>query len=186
MKYRNPLTQISSLTRSHWDRQGVRPSVRQALGKLLKCGTSELGATVYASENQHLIVNDTCKSAACSSCGHRATVEWQRGWWTILPDGPYKSITFTMPNVLWNIFRENRIAASSLTALAANAIKACATSKNGLRVGILAILHTFNGRLEFNSHVHTMVSGGGLCSSVTPEHLLCRKLLDVMMVSISE
>ena len=29
-------------------------------------------------------------------------------------------------------------------------------------VGVIAILHTFNGRLEFNSHVHTMVTGGGL------------------------
>jgi Putative transposase len=33
------------------------------------------------------------------------------------------------------------------------------------RVGVIAILHTFNGRLEFNSHVHTMVTGGGLSES---------------------
>lgn len=37
--------------------------------------------------------------------------------------------------------------------------------RHGLRVGVIAILHTFNGRLEFNSHVHTMVTGGGLCES---------------------
>jgi Putative transposase len=35
----------------------------------------------------------------------------------------------------------------------------------GLRVGVIAVLHTFNGRLDFNSHVHTMVSGGGLSAS---------------------
>ena len=35
----------------------------------------------------------------------------------------------------------------------------------GLRVGIVAILHTFNGKLEFNSHVHTLVMGGGLSGS---------------------
>jgi hypothetical protein len=29
----------------------------------------------------------------------------------------------------------------------------------------MAILHTFNGQLEFNSHVHTMVTGGGLAGS---------------------
>ena len=38
-------------------------------------------------------------------------------------------------------------------------------AKHGLRVGIIAILHTFNGRLEFNSHVHTMVTAGGLQSA---------------------
>ena len=36
---------------------------------------------------------------------------------------------------------------------------------NGLRVGVIAILHTFNGKLEFNAHVHTMVTGGGLYGS---------------------
>jgi hypothetical protein len=36
------------------------------------------------------------------------------------------------------------------------------SAKYGVRVGVIAILHTFNGRLEFNSHVHTMVTGGGL------------------------
>jgi len=35
----------------------------------------------------------------------------------------------------------------------------------GLRVGVIAILHTFNGELKFNSHVHTMVTGGGLHGS---------------------
>ena len=34
-----------------------------------------------------------------------------------------------------------------------------------MRPGVIAILHTFNGRLEFNSHVHTMVTGGGLHAS---------------------
>jgi len=36
------------------------------------------------------------------------------------------------------------------------------SARYGLRVGVIAILHTFNGQLEFNSHVHTMVTGGGL------------------------
>ena len=34
-----------------------------------------------------------------------------------------------------------------------------------MRVGVIAILHTFNGQLGFNSHVHTMVTGGGLYGS---------------------
>jgi hypothetical protein len=39
------------------------------------------------------------------------------------------------------------------------------SAEYGVRVGVIAILHTFNGKLEFNSHVHTMVSGGGLNGS---------------------
>ena len=58
-------------------------------------------------------------------------------------------------------FRKNRALADALPILAAGAIKALITAKYGLRTGIIAFLHTFNGRLEFNSHVHTMVTAGG-------------------------
>ncbi len=37
--------------------------------------------------------------------------------------------------------------------------------RHGLRLGVIAIPHTFNGRLAFNSHVHTMVTEGGLNES---------------------
>jgi hypothetical protein len=70
-----------------------------------------------------------------------------------------------MPNVLWPLFRDNPRLAKALPALAAAAIQGRMAARHGLRVGVIAILHTFNGKLEFNSHVHTMVTGGGLCGS---------------------
>src|SRR5438128_11182558 len=44
----------------------------------------------------------------------------------------------------------------------ATVIQAHVCAIYSLRVGVIAILHTFNGQLEFNSHVHTMVTAGGL------------------------
>jgi len=70
-----------------------------------------------------------------------------------------------MPNVLWPLFRDNPTLAKALPALAAGVIQAHAATRHSLRVGVMAILHTFNGRLEFNSHVHTMVTAGGLQDS---------------------
>jgi hypothetical protein len=67
-----------------------------------------------------------------------------------------------MPKELWPFFRDNRRLAKALPVLAAAVIQARMGAKYGVRVGVMAILHTFNGRLEFNSHVHTMVTGGGL------------------------
>jgi hypothetical protein len=126
-----------------------------------------LGAEVYASETEEKVVYHTCKSRACPSCGYRATVQWQRERWAALPEVPYKGITFTMPDVLWPLFRDNCPLAKALPVLAANILQAWASGRHGLRVGVIAILHTFNGRLEFNSHVHTMVTAGGLQSSGT-------------------
>jgi hypothetical protein len=70
-----------------------------------------------------------------------------------------------MPRELWPFFRDNPRLAKALPALAAKLIETRVSAKYGLRVGVIAILHTFNGKLEFNSHVHTMVTGGGLYAS---------------------
>jgi len=164
MKYL-PLKQILTQTRAYWDRDETRPAVRDAFRKALLCGTPALGAEVYASEKQERIVCHTCKGKGCSSCGYRATVTWQRGRWAALPNLPYKGITFTMPHMLWEIFRDNPELARVLPVLAGNVIQAYASARQGLQVGVISILHTFNGRLEFNFHVHTMITSGGLQSS---------------------
>ncbi len=162
MRYRDPLKQIILKTRSHWDRDGVPSEIRSTFEKVIQCRTAVLGAEIYASEQQERIVYHTCKSRACPSCGHRATIQWQRERWTALPDVPYNGITFTMPKEFWTLFKSNRSLASALPPLAAAIMESWIRAKHGLRVGIIAILHTFNGKLEFNSHVHTMVSAGGL------------------------
>lgn len=165
MKYRNPLKRILTETRSSWDHDGTRDSVRGVFASALQCRTPELGAEVYASDSQEFIHYHTCKSRACTSCGNRASIQWRRERWAALPTQSYHGITFTMPNVLWPLFRDNPALAKALPALAAGVIQAHAATRHSLRVGIMAILHTFNGRLEFNSHVHTMVTAGGLQDS---------------------
>ena len=165
MKYDHPLRQILSRTLSHWDRDETRPSVRRAFHKAMQCRTPALGAQVFASPNQELILYHTCKSRACPSCGYRASVQWLRERWAALPDATYKGITFTMPDLLWPFFRDNPALAKALPALAAEVVKTRVSAKYGLRVGVIAILHTFNGQLNFNSHVHAMVTGGGLHGS---------------------
>jgi putative transposase/transposase-like zinc-binding protein len=162
MKYRNPLRQILSRRTSHWDRDEFPPAARQAFRSAQQCRTPALGGEVYASQSQERIVYHTCKGRACTSCGHRTTIQWQREWWVMLPDVPYKGITFTMPKELWQIFGDNRQLVQALPALAATVIQTWASARYSLRVGVIAVLHTFNGRLEFNPHVHTMVTAGGL------------------------
>jgi Putative transposase/Transposase zinc-binding domain len=164
MKRHDPLRKLLLQTRPHWDRDETRPSVRSAFAKALQCRTLALGAEVFASENEEQVFCHTCKSRPCSSCGYRATLQWQRERWAALPDIAYKGITFTMPDVLWPLFGDNPHLTAALSPLAANIIQSRVFIRSGLRVGVMAILHTFNGKLAFNSHVHTMVTAGGLYS----------------------
>jgi Transposase zinc-binding domain/Putative transposase len=165
MERQDRLKTLLIQTRPHWDRVETRPAVRSGFAKALQCRTLALGAEVFASGTEEQVFCHTCKSRPCSSCGYRATVRWQRERWAALPDVPYKGITFTMPDVLWPLFRDNPHVTAALSALAARIIQTRVSIRSGLRVGVMAILHTFNGKLEFNSHVHTMVTAGGLDGS---------------------
>jgi len=158
MRYRHPLKQILFETSSHWDQNQTPPRIRWAFGKAVQCQTPELGAEIYVGDDGELIVTHANRERArvagivrtCSGCANAG-----RPCWTGSTKG-----TFTMPDVLWPIFRDNRHLAWALSGLAASVIQAEASARCGSRVGVMAILHTFNGQLEFNSHVHTMVSGG--------------------------
>jgi len=162
MKRRDSLKKILSQSQLYWDRDQTPKRVRDSWRNVLLCGSQAMGAEVYGSENEERVVEHPCKDRGCPSCGTRATLQWQRERWAALPDIPYKGITFTMPDVLWPLFRDNHRLLKALPVLAANALRAEALGKHSIQIGVIAILHTFNGKLGFNPHVHTMVTAGGL------------------------
>ena len=158
----SPLRRIFEMTRDVWDQDDTRAGVREALRRTLDCGTPALGAEVFASENEERVVPHTCKSRACPSCGYRATVAWQRDQWRELPDIPYAHLTLTMPNVLWPVFQRNRDLLHDLPVLGAEVLQNWARQKYGARLMIIVIPHTFGRHLNFNCHLHILVSEGGL------------------------
>ena len=159
---RQPLKKILALTRSDWDHEKIRPAAREAFRKVLDCGTAALGAEVFASDNGERVVYHTCKSRACPSCGYRATTLWQREQWRDLPDTRYSHVTLTMPDVLWPLFQQNRHLLHDLPVLGAKIIEHWVFQTYGVRLMILVIPHTFGRRLNFNCHLHVLVSEGGL------------------------
>ena len=159
---RGLLKQILVAGRQHWDHDGYDQRARDSFVRALQCKTPALGERVYASEHEQRVFPNTCKSRACSSCGHWSTVQWQRERWCALPEGPYRVITFTMPNTLWPLFAANPRLCRKLAEIAARVIVSYARVRCGAELGVMPILHTFNGKLEFNSHVHTLVTAGDL------------------------
>ena len=165
MHDRDGLKQILASTRHLWDRADTRPAVRQNFEKVINCRTAALGAEVYASEEEEKLVCHSCKSRVCSSCGHRATLLWQRERWADLPDIRYAGIVLTMPDVLWPIFQGNRHLLHDLPALGAAAIQQWVKAKYGVRVLLIVVPHSFGRHLNFNTHLHILVSAGGLQES---------------------
>ena len=157
-----PLRQILKTHRGVWDCDETRPSVREAFSKVIDCGTEALGAEVFASDREERVVYHTCKSRACPSCGYQATRAWQRNQWRELPDIPYAHVVLTMPDVLWPLFQQNRHLLHNLPVLGAQVLQQWARQKYGVRLMIVVIPHTFGGHLNFNCHLHILVSEGGL------------------------
>ncbi len=86
VRLQSPLRQILFATQTIWDTPTTRESVRVNFRKVIACRTAALGFEVYSSDNEELFVPHTCKSKVCSSCGHRATAQWQRDRWCHLFD----------------------------------------------------------------------------------------------------
>jgi Putative transposase/Transposase zinc-binding domain len=165
MLVQNPFKQILMATREYWDRPETRPSVRENFLRIIACGTTALGAEIYASGTERKLVYHTCKSRFCPSCGHRATQLWQAEIDAALPDVTYVNINFTMPRELAAIFQRNRRLLHDLPALGAAAIQHWARARYGVRVLILVVQQTFGGLLNFHPHLHILVSAGGLRES---------------------
>ena len=162
MNYSQPIKQILLENRSLWDHAQTRPCVRENFRRIIDCRTSTLGAEVYSSGTEEKLVFHTCKSRACPSCGYRATLLWQREQWAALPDIPYSGIVLTMPHVLWPIFQQNRHLLHDLPAVGAAVIQQWVKAKYGVQVLIIVVPHTFGRKLNFNAHLHVLVSAMGV------------------------
>jgi hypothetical protein len=70
-----------------------------------------------------------------------------------------------MPDILWPIFQQNRHLLYDLPALGAAVIKQWMKTEHGVSVMVMVVLHTFGRHLNFNPHLHILVSSGGLRKS---------------------
>jgi len=152
-------------SREVWDRPETRSAVRRNFAKVLDCGTPALGWEVYASDNAEKRCYHRCKSRFCASCGYRATLLWLEYQEAVLPDIPYTGIVFTMPRELWRIFKINRHLLHDLAVLGADVIQQWIKMRYGASVLIIVVPHTFGGDLKFNTHLHILISAGGLSES---------------------
>ena len=163
MPIQRSLKQILADKRNLWDHARTRPVVRENFQKVLDCRTLALGAEVYTSDSgERKSFPHTCKSRACPSCGQRATLTWQREAAAMLPDIPFAGVGLTMHADFWTIFQQNRHLLDDLPAIGAGVLQDWAEEKYGARVMILVVRHTFGSHLNFNAHLHILVSTVGL------------------------
>jgi len=143
------------------------PGHLRAIDAISRCRTPEAGQLlVQCSCCGHTEWRPrSCGHRSCPQCQNHDTTLWlERQQEKLLPV-EYFLATFTLPHEL-------RFLAWDHQTLVYNLLFACASStlkdfgvnlKNlGAAIGMTAVLHTHNRRLEYHPHVHVVVPGGGV------------------------
>lgn len=145
------------------NRKNIRSSIVENVIKVIYCRTEKLGFKLYQclSCNTDKKVFFSCKSRFCSSCGKKATDQWIKDRFNDLPNTKWQHITFTVPDLLWDLFWFNRKLLNCISTLAAHIIMKLAANKSSVPA-IFAVLHTFGRDLKRNVHIHLSVTCIGI------------------------
>ena len=74
----------------------------------------------------------------------------------------HRHVVFTIDERLWPIFQKHREMLKGLMDEAVKVVQNWFEKKLKIKPGIIAGIHTFGARMNFNPHVHMMVSMGGM------------------------
>jgi len=145
----------------------MMPSHKKALADIAACCTKELGGRLYCCDD----CDDTfwsyhcCRNRACPKCHAGRTQEWlQERQAELLPCDYFHAVVTVPPGLRAAFFRNQKLMYGLLMQVSAAAIKDLCADKRylGALPGILAVLHTWNGRLDYHPHVHLLLTGGGI------------------------
>jgi hypothetical protein len=169
----NILKQIFFDKHRHWDsfvekhKEHIRPNVIKEVQKFRGCGDPRNGFKILVCEGCHDIrrVPYRCKGRFCTTCSCGETEEWSRVLMEDVFQVHHRHVVFTIDEGLWSVFLLHRKMLKEFMDEAVRIIKEHFEKKHKITPGIIAGLHTFGSRLNFNPHVHMLVTMGGMKSN---------------------
>ena len=141
----------------------------RAIWALTHCRTPTMGGHAHACKkcgSTHFAFH-SCNHRSCPQCGAQDTAEWVERELSKRLGAPYFMVTFTLPQQLRALFFTP--SASQIYdlffAASSAALAHCLSNPRWLGAatnGFTMILHTWNQRLLFHPHIHSIVPGAGL------------------------
>ena len=139
---------------------------RQALSAIEGCRTAACGTLHrHCADCDHSHRTPlSCGHRSCPQCQHHSTAAWfDRQRAKRLPVDTFM-VTFTLPAELRRVAAQQpRGVYEALFASASSTLKSFGqNSALHIDLGLCAVLHTHNRRLDFHPHLHVIVPGGGI------------------------
>jgi hypothetical protein len=158
----------------HWDTyvkspsEYIAPEQFKAVAAMRVCRTEALGVDHYAcpecGEVSH--VYHSCKNRFCPTCSWKDTLQWAEKMESQMMDIPHRHVVFTLPHQLNDLIKDNKKQLLDfLFKAASESVMDWMHHKYGLKPGIISVLHTFGETKEFHTHIHMILSWGGMNSN---------------------
>ena len=150
-------------------RHALGEAQRRAVWAITHCRTAEMGGHLHAcgSCGTREFHFHSCNHRSCPQCGRDATAQWIQRELGKRVGAPYFMVTFTLPEELRPLFftPQAKDVYQLFFAAASSALADTLANPKWLGAktsGFTMILHTWNQRLHFHPHIHSIVPGAGI------------------------
>ena len=141
------------------------PEHRKIVSDLLNCRTAHLGGHIERCDTCGVmrITYHSCRNRHCPKCQHMPRERWlAKRKDEILPTS-YFHVVFTLPHKLNTVILNNKkIMLNILFAAASKTLLTFGKDKLNGMLGFLAILHSWDQKLNAHFHLHCLVAGGAV------------------------
>ena len=146
------------------DFEGLNPWQKRTLSALMKCRTAALGGHIDACDACGIIriSYNSCRNRHCPKCQGNRRQEWILAREQELLPVPYFHVVFTLPEALNPLAIHEPAVIYDLLFEAAWETLFTFGKNKGLRMGMIALLHTWGQNLSLHPHLHCIVPGGGV------------------------
>ena len=146
----------------------ITPEQYKAANAIRVCRTPALGVDTYACPDCGEIkeIYHSCKNRFCPSCGWRDTLKWAARIKDKLLRVPHRHVVMTLPHALLELVKQNKKEMLNIMMrTSAEALKTWMMKVFGLKVGVIAVLHTYGETKQYHVHTHMIMSWGGIDES---------------------
>jgi hypothetical protein len=138
---------------------------RRVFNKILNCRTDKLGTRIYKCNScgKQVFTYNSCKDRHCPNCQNYQKEVWINNHKEDILNITYFHVVLTVPKELHPIFYHNqKLMYNLLFDIGCNTILKLCEDKLKIKVGIMAMLHTWSQKGNYYPHLHLIVTGGGL------------------------
>jgi hypothetical protein len=143
----------------------LSPDQAWVVSALTACRSAALGGRLLRCDHcgRERPVYNSCRNRHCPKCQSLEQALWVEARILDLLPVSYFHDVFTVPHCLNPIFlRDPRLAHPLLFKAASETLIDLCRSQFGATPGLIAMLHTWNQKLEHHVHIHCIATGGGL------------------------